>query len=319
MTDLSAELYGGMKLRRKLPDIAFDDQTAENPAHETHSFPGYLGFPMESLDLGHWLTYHDSTVDRVALSFGSIKVTWYGIAVVCGFVVGLWTASRRAIKDRITPEAVADLGLWLMIGGIAGARLWYVVEYWKDEFAGRSLWETVAVYRGGLVFYGGLAGATLATILYSRKRGLPLWKLADALAPSIALGHFFGRIGCFINGCCYGTHCTLPWAVHYNDVPYDNPGQALHPVQLYEAALNIALYSLLARQYQRKRFDGETFAFYLLGYGIVRFTVEFFRGDYAVHYLGGWATPGQIASFVLFAAGLVIWVNRKQLAGRKPQ
>lgn len=262
-------------------------------------------------------------MDRVALSFGDIKITWYGIAVVCGFVAGLWTASRRAVKDRLSPEAVADLGLWLMIGGIAGARLWYVVQYWKDEFSGRPLWETLAVFRGGLVFYGGLAGATLATILYARKRALPLWKLADALAPSIALGHFFGRIGCFINGCCYGTHCTLPWAVHYHDVPYNNPGQPIHPVQLYEAGLNLCLYLVLARQYQKKRFDGETFAFYVVGYSAIRFGVEFFRGDYPVRYLGGWATPGQIASLILLVAGSLLWLQRKKMAARqrtvKPQ
>jgi len=250
-------------------------------------------------------------VDRVAISFGSLKITWYGIAVVCGFVVGLWTASRRAVRDRIAPEAVADLGLWLMIGGVTGARLWYVVAFWRDEFASRPLWETLAIFHGGLVFYGGLAGASVATILYAQKRKLPLWKLADALAPSIALGHFFGRVGCFINGCCYGSPCALPWALRYRDVPYDNPGEPLHPVQLYEAALNLVLYLLLASQYQRKRCDGQTFAYYLAGYGVVRFTVEFFRGDYAVHYLGGWATPGQIGSLIALAAGVVLWWSRR--------
>lgn len=250
-------------------------------------------------------------VDRVALSFGSLRITWYGIAVVCGFVFGLWTASRRAVRDRISPEAVADLGLWLMIGGIAGARLWYVIAYWRDEFASRPLWEALAIFHGGLVFYGGLVGASLATILYARKRNLSLWKLSDALAPSIALGHFFGRIGCFVNGCCYGSHCTLPWAVSYKDVPSDNPGVTLHPVQLYEAGLNLVLYAFLARQYRRKRFDGEIFALYLGCYGAVRFGVEFFRGDYSVRYLGGWATPGQIGSLIALVAAVILWINRR--------
>lgn len=246
-------------------------------------------------------------MDRIALSLGNIKITWYGIAVVCGFVAGLWTASRRAIRNQIPPEAVADLGVWLMLGGIAGARLWYVIEYWNDEFAGRPWWETLAVFRGGLVFHGGLAGAALATVLYAQKRRLPLWKLADVLAPSIPLGHFFGRIGCFINGCCYGSQCTLPWAVRYNDVPQDNPGQPLHPVQLYEAALNLALYGFLARLHGKQQFHGQVFASYLLAYGVIRFAVEFFRGDYPIRYLGGWLTPGQIVSLLVCAIGLALW------------
>ncbi|MCX8107832.1 MAG: prolipoprotein diacylglyceryl transferase [Verrucomicrobiae bacterium] len=254
------------------------------------------------------------TVDRIALDFGSIKVTWYGIAVVCGFVAGLWTASRRAQNAKLDPEAVADLGLWLMIGGIAGARFWYVAANWKEEFAGRPLWEVLAIFRGGLVFYGGLVGAALATILYARARALPLWKLADVLAPSIPLGHFFGRIGCFINGCCYGSACSLPWAVRYRDIPYDNPGQPLHPVQLYEAFLNIVLYVYLARHHATKKFDGEVFAHYLAAYGIVRFGVEFFRGDYAARYIIGWLTPGQIASVIFCLAGLMIWVWRRSVA-----
>lgn len=262
--------------------------------------------------MGHVLALR--AVDRVALSFGSLKITWYGICVVTGMVIGLWTAGRRGWRDRIAPEAIVDLGLWLILGGIVGARAWYVIAYWEEEFARRPLWEMLATFHGGLVFHGGLLGASLATVFYARKRKLPLWKLADTLAPSIALGHVFGRIGCFVNGCCYGSACALPWAVHYADLPADAPGTGLHPSQLYEACLNLVLYLALARQYRNKRFDGEVFSFYLGGYGVVRFAVEFFRGDYTVRYLGGWATPGQLASLVVLAAGVALWFSLRGMA-----
>ena len=246
-------------------------------------------------------------MDRVAFSIGSLVITWYGILVVTGFVLGLWTASRRCLRDRIAPELVADLGLWLMVGAIAGSRLWYVVAFWHEEFARRPLWEVLAIYHGGLVFYGGLIGASLATVFYARARAVPLWKLADTLAPSIALGQACGRVGCFLNGCCYGSACTLPWAVHYADLAPASPGTGVHPTQLYESGLDLLLYLTLAWHHRRKRFDGQTFALYLVAYGALRFAVEFFRGDYALRYLGGWATPGQLASVVVAAAGVIVW------------
>ena len=112
-------------------------------------------------------------------------------------------------------EKVLDLGPWLIVGAIIGARTLYVITFWKEQFAGEPIWEVFMVQKGGLVYYGGLIGASLACILYARIRKLGLWKLADVLAPSIALGYVFGRIGCLMNGCCYGRACDLPWHVTY--------------------------------------------------------------------------------------------------------
>ena len=231
-------------------------------------------------------------MDKVAFSIGGFSVHWYGILAASGFLAGLWTASRRAPRHGLARETIADLGPWLIVGTLVGARLWFVMSYWHEEFVGQPLWQVVNVRAGGLVFYGGLAGAALAGVVFARLRRLPLWELADALAPSIALGHALGRVGCFINGCCYGLPTDLPWAVHYAGDPATQ-GAGLHPTQLYEAALLLALYAALAWQYRTKRFSGHTFALYLLGYGAIRFSVEFLRGDYGASCARGLETrPG---------------------------
>jgi phosphatidylglycerol:prolipoprotein diacylglycerol transferase len=244
-------------------------------------------------------------VDPIAFKLGSLTVHWYGVLIVCGFVSGLWLASRRCLRDGLSPEAVADGGVWILAGAIIGARVFHVVAYWESDFAHKPWWEVVAIWHGGLVYYGGLVGASLATALYVRKCNLPLWKFADALAPSIALGQFFGRIGCFLQGCCYGLPTSLACGVRFPQGTTGHSGP-VHPTQLYEAALNLGLYGALAWHYRRKRFAGETFAWYLIGYAVLRFAVEFFRGDYPQRYLG-WATPGQLTSVLVLATGLILW------------
>lgn len=245
-------------------------------------------------------------MDPVAFQLGSFTLTWYGLLVAAGFVAGLWTASRRGLRDGIPGERILDLGPWLIAGAILGARTLYVVSYWQEQFAGRSVLEIFKVWQGGLVFYGGLIGASLATILYARLKSIPLWKLGDATAPSIALGYVFGRIGCLMNGCCYGRECHLPWAIRYPPDHHSHP-LFVHPTQVYDSLLNLGFYLFLAWLYRRKRFDGQVFAAYLIGYAGLRSFVEFFRGDYPAHYLGGWATPAHILSLCILATGVALW------------
>jgi phosphatidylglycerol:prolipoprotein diacylglycerol transferase len=245
-------------------------------------------------------------VQKIAFQLGGFSLHWYGVLVAAGFLVGLWTASRRAVRNGLAAEWIVDMGPWLIVGTVVGARTLYVISYWREFFSQQPLTEIFMVQHGGLIFYGGLVGASLACILYSRLKKLPLWKVADALAPSIALGHAFGRIGCLMNGCCYGRECHLPWAIHF-PLDHDTHGAAVHPVQIYEAALNLALYVGLATLYRRKKFEGQVFALYLLAFPVLRSTVEFFRGDYPVRYLGGWATPAHLVSVGIFAAGAMLY------------
>ena len=241
---------------------------------------------------------------KVAFDLGTFKIYWYGVLVAVGFLAGLWTASRRGLRDGIAPERIVELGPWLLVGAILGARSLYVISYWSQEFAGHSFWQIFNL-RSGLVFYGGLIGASLAVIIKARLSQMPLWKLADVLAPSIALGHVFGRIGCLMTGCCYGRACDLPWAIHF-PLDHQTKGAGVHPTQLYESGLDLVLYFALAWLYRRKKFPGQVFAVYLLSYAVLRSFVEMFRGDYTVRYLGGIVTPGQLVSLGILIAGLLL-------------
>jgi len=249
-------------------------------------------------------------VHPIAFELGPFTVRWYGVMMAIAFIAGLWTASRRGLREGIAAEKILDIGPWLIVGTIVGARALHVATYWNEEFADRPLWEIFAVWKGGLVFYGGLIGATLAGILYARFKDIALWKLADVLAPSIPLGYVFGRIGCFLNGCCFGRSCSLPWAVSYPEGNMNGaPTYPVHPSQLYDSLLSLVLYIGLALLYRRKKFDGQVFAAYLLCYAVTRSIVESFRGDYSpVHIHSALhLTPGQLVSMGIFAAGIAMW------------
>ncbi len=247
----------------------------------------------------------------IAFQLGSLPVRWYGVMMALGFLAGLWTATRRARRANVHGDIIADVTLWLMFGSIIGARAVYVTTYWKQEFASQPFSEIFMVQHGGLVFYGGLIGAVLAGIIYLTWKKLPVWKIADILAPSIALGSVFGRIGCLLNGCCYGYPCDLPWAIHF-PADHATAGAAVHPTQLYDAGLNLILYLTLAGWFHVKKFDGQIFAAYLMGYAVFRSIAEHFRGDYPADHIHNGLTSAQVVSIGIFTAGLALWFWRSR-------
>jgi phosphatidylglycerol:prolipoprotein diacylglycerol transferase len=233
---------------------------------------------------------------------GSFEIHTYGVMVAIGFLLGILTAVQRAKGEGIDPERLNDLGVWLIIAGMAGGKLFHIVFYWNDFIRD---WHEVGIksLREGFVFYGGFICAALATVVYTRVKRLSLAKVADALAPSIALGHFFGRLGCFFEGCCYGKACSLPWAVKFPPT-HVTGGIPVHPTELYEAAGNLVIFASLAAIYRHRRFDGEVWWLYVLCYAVLRFIVEFYRGDYDVHYFGVF-TIAQFIAVVMIAAAFV--------------
>jgi phosphatidylglycerol:prolipoprotein diacylglycerol transferase len=256
-------------------------------------------------------------VHPIAFQLGTFTITWYGIMVACGFLAGLWTAGRRAVLQGVSPDKVYDLGLSLMVGSILGARTLYVITFWNQEFAD-DFSKVFKIWEGGLVYYGGLIGASLAVIIYNRVKKLPLWKMADVLTPSVALGYAFGRIGCLMNGCCYGRACSLPWAITFPQSTKGGapPGVPVHPTQIYESLLSLCLYGFLAWLYRRKKFDGQIFATYLVCYAFLRSFVELFRGDYPNYqrFLGV-VTPAQMVSIGILLAGTILFVVLRTLKG----
>jgi phosphatidylglycerol:prolipoprotein diacylglycerol transferase len=229
---------------------------------------------------------------------GQVEIHTYGALVAAGFLGGLWLAQSRARRAGLAPEIVSELGLWIIVAAMLGAKLFYLIFFWP-EFAASWRASGPAALRAGFVFYGGFLGAVLWVLGYARVKQLPLWPLADSFAPALPLGHALGRLGCFFEGCCYGKTCPAPWGVTF-------PGHAaaVHPTQLYEAAGNLVLLAGLLALDRRRRPAGQLWWLYVLGYAGLRFTIEFFRGDYSRYYWGGLTLGHWIAGGLAVVAGL---------------
>ena len=242
-------------------------------------------------------------MNPVCFYIGSRPIYWYGVMVACAFLACVVQWNLMARREGREQGFGSELGFWIMVSGIVGARLAYVLANWGD-FADHPL-DLVRIDKGGLIFYGGFIGASLGLILFARARKVRLWTLADFTVCALPLGHAIGRTGCFINGCCYGAETSVPWATTLEGIPR-------HPVQLYESALNFALFFLLAWFYPRKKREGSVLALYLVTYPVGRFLLEFLRGDARLRWFG--LNVAQEISLGLFAAGLILWFSMKRKA-----
>jgi len=249
------------------------------------------------------------------IHIGSFALPSYGLMMALGFLAALWLLRRRAPSTMTSRSSASDIGIWLLLSGLVGAKLLLVIVEWPQYV---SSWDGVKdLARAGGVFYGGLIGAALGTAILLRKREIPFFTFADSAAPSIALGQFLGRVGCLLAGCCWGRHCELPWAITFSDpkasenvgVPLGIP---LHPTQIYEAVGTLILCILLLF-FERRRYSGETFVRYLFGYAILRFTIEIFRGDPRGSVFGAMSTS-QFIALCLVAAAAAIWALRRKTA-----
>lgn len=250
---------------------------------------------------------------------GKWPITSFGVLMVMGFAAGFLNWLWLGRKDGRDANDISDMLFWIMMAGVIGARLAYVAADWPFFVAHPE--KIVRVDEGGLIFYGGAIGALIALILMARRwKERPL-KLLDFVVTSLPLGHAFGRIGCFLNGCCFGTPThgpmgvafprgSLPWLYQHEQGLLDDSDAfsiPVHPVQLYEAALNVVTYMLLVLLYRKRKCDGIVFACYLLTYPTVRFFLEFLRGDEreVVPWMFG-LNVAQCLSVFLFVAGLVL-------------
>jgi len=219
----------------------------------------------------------------ILFEIGRFPVYTYGVLLAAAYLLGLQFALVRARKRGLDANRVMDLGIWIIISALAGAKLLLlIVEF--DTF-GRNPRELLTLLRSGGVFYGGLIAAVVVALWYLRRHRMPMWTVTDVFAPGIALGHVIGRMGCFFAGCCFGSPTEVPWAITFHN-PYaaENVGTPLnvplHPTQLYEAGAELLILGLLLATEKRGRpFPGRTFWAYMFLYGISRFIIEFYRGD----------------------------------------
>ncbi len=245
----------------------------------------------------------------VLVELGPIRVYSYGLMLVVAFLTATWLASRaaRRLPERsraVSAEGVVDLTCCMLLGGVVGARVFYVWRYWEvfSQFPS----EIFALWRGGLIWYGGFFGAYAGEWLYVKAQRLVPMRVADQIIPYGALGHAIGRFGCFLNGCCYGKPTTAWWGVVFSG----REGSVI-PTQLFEMG-GLLLLVVVLRRLQRPRWldrPGRVFSVYLMGYGVLRFGLEMLRGDQTTSWAG--MTLQQMISLGLIATGLILFVRAK--------
>lgn len=219
----------------------------------------------------------------ILIRIGPLSVPTYGFMMALGVALGLWFLYVQSKKQGLDASRIVDASFYTILISLAGAKLVLLAS--NFSYYVRYPGELLSLARSGGVFQGGLAFGVVFALWYFRKRRIPTWKVADIAGPALALGHGFGRIGCFMAGCCYGRVCDSPLGVRFqsqfaHDLTGIPLGEALHPVQLYEAVLNFLNFFLLFLILRRKKFDGQVFALYIAFYSLIRIFTEFFRGDH---------------------------------------
>src|SRR5437763_743659 len=247
--------------------------------------------------------------------FGPITVYTYGVLLAAAYLLGLKLAMTRAQQRGLDHNRVLDLGIYIIISALVGAKLLLLITDFHTFTSDPK--ALLALARSGGVFYGGLILAVVVALWYIRRAGLPLWTTCDVFAPGIALGHVVGRFGCLFAGCCYGRPTSRPWGITFTD-PFaatnvGTPlGVPLHPTQLYEAGAEfVILLVLLYTERKGRPYAGRTFWLYMLLYAISRFIIEFFRGD--ERGTVGMFSTSQFISIVLapLAIAMLVYLSRQ--------
>jgi len=246
-------------------------------------------------------------IDPVAISLGPLPIRWYGLAYLTGIAAGWWLAVRRSARpwSPVQRDQVDDLTFYVALGVVLGGRLGYTLFYGMDRLLEDPAWG-LRVWEGGMSFHGGFVGVLLAMALFGRRQRIPFWRLMDFIAPFVPIGLGLGRLGNFIGQELWGRPTDVPWAMVFPDDPLQ---LARHPSQLYQFALEgVLLFAVLIWFSARPRPTCAVSGVFSLGYGCVRFFVEFFREPDAIPGLMafGWMTRGQQLSLPMIALGVIL-------------
>jgi phosphatidylglycerol:prolipoprotein diacylglycerol transferase len=246
------------------------------------------------------------------------KIHSYGVMIFVACMSATVMAARRVRHEGIHPNAVYELATWLFLGGIVGAKVFYILQ---DPEAIAHAGEILRGWQGGNVFYGCITGGFIGSVLYWFRRPFPFWPMADAVAPAVALGAGLGRIGCFLGGCCDGGLCNLPWAVRFPAGSHAwtrqlNAGLIgpdalvslpVHPTQVYAIIGGLGVTCALLLYYPHRRRNGELWALLMILYPLTRWPIEALRADSPAVIAGmDWS---QLFSVAVLAGGLAIWLG----------
>ncbi len=249
---------------------------------------------------------------------GPFAVHSYGVMLALSFILGIFIAGKNGEKKGIKGDEIVNVGFITIVASIVGARLFYVLFH-VEEFQNRWLYafwpvqEDGTVGLGGLILLGGFLMALFSAAVYMYIKKLNFWKFSDSMAPSIALGVFLTRIGCYLNGCCFGEACDLPWGAVFPN--YSPAGAvmgeiAIHPTQLYAAFYGLLIFGLLQWLGQKPYFDGMLIGLFLILYGLSRFLVDFYRYYESQMFLIDGLQFNQIVSLGLLISGIIILIYR---------
>ncbi len=253
--------------------------------------------------------------------FGGIQIYTYGALVALAFLTGIWWTTREAKLADVPKEFVLDLSFYIVLAALIGSRVLYILVDWR-RYAEHPL-DALKVWEGGLVFYGGLIGATLVSWFFIHKHRFSFLKIADLFMPGLVLGHAIGRLGCFAAGCCYGREAPadFPLAVIFPHSAHAlaPAGVLLYPSQLFESTAAFCIFLILVAVRRKKSFDGQIFLIYLAIYSVARSVLEIFRGDEA----RGFLIPDVLSTsqfislgLMLFAVALYIGLKKRSRAKR---
>ena len=250
---------------------------------------------------------------------GNFPVNTYGVFLAIAFLTAILITVKLAQRDGLPRERIYDLSLWMLLASLVGSKI--LMLFTEPEYRDNPLsLLSLDFLRSGGVFYGGLLGAVIAGYFLMKRYQLPWWKTADACAPGIAIGNFFGRQGCFAAGCCWGEPTSLPWGVKFSELGHEITGvpieQHLHPTQLYESFAMLLVFLFLLWLHKHKRFSGQVILVYALLYSIIRFAIEFVRDDPRGDILGLTTLTGlstsQMISLVIGVIALVLLIARNR-------
>ena len=252
---------------------------------------------------------------------GSFPINTYGVLLAVSFLCAIMVSVRLAERDGLPREKIYDLSLWMLLAGLVGSKI--MMLFTEPDYRANPLQLlSLDFLRSGGVWYGGLLGAVLVSYWLMRRYQLPWWKTADAFAPGIAIGNFFGRQGCFAAGCCWGKPTSLPWGVKFTEAGHEITGVPtdtyLHPTQLYESFAMLLVFLFLLWLHKRKRFSGQVILAYALIYSVIRFAIEFVRDDPRGDVLGLTTLTGlstsQMISLVIGITALIVLIVRRRRA-----
>jgi phosphatidylglycerol---prolipoprotein diacylglyceryl transferase len=249
------------------------------------------------------------------LVIGPFTLYSFGLMVILGFMAGVFLAAKLARERGLPGEAFVDGAIWMLFAGVAGARLLFIALNWRTYSADPL--EAAAIWRGGMSFHGGAVAGVLAGVLFMRRQKLPLLAMADAAAPAMALGYAVGRIGCFLNGCCYGGPTDLPWGLHFPEAI--DPHLLYHPAQIYASIINLGLAAALVFAYRRPHRAGQVMALYAGGYSVYRFFIEAMRKGVTAEELALGLTGAQVFSLFAIIAAAVWWFWLRRHAPPAPE